>query len=46
MEKDPSLGTGWSYFVEDELYKEYLKGVGDQEEVRKLTFYLIERHAD
>jgi len=31
--KDPGLGTGWAYFVEDEPYREYLLTVTDQEEV-------------
>lgn len=32
--KDPGLGTGWGYFVEDEPYREYLLTVTDQDEVR------------
>jgi hypothetical protein len=32
--KDPGLGTGWGYFVEDEPYRKYLLTVTDQEEVR------------
>jgi hypothetical protein len=32
--KDPGLGTGWGYFVEDEPYRKYLLTVTDQDEVR------------
>ena len=32
--KDPGLGTGWGYFVEDEPYREYILSVTDQDEVR------------
>jgi hypothetical protein len=32
--KDPGLGTGWAYFVEDEPYRKFLLTVTDQEEVR------------
>jgi hypothetical protein len=31
--KDPGLGTGWGYFVEDEPYRKYLLTVTDQDEV-------------
>lgn len=31
--KDPGLGTGWGYFVEDEPYRNYLLTVTDQDEV-------------
>lgn len=34
--KDPGLGTGWGYFVEDELYRSYLLTVTDQKEVSLL----------
>lgn len=33
-EKDPGLGTGWAYFVEDEPYREHLLKYTDQQEVR------------
>lgn len=35
-QKDPGLGTGWSYFVEDGPYREFLKTVTDQDEVCNL----------
>ncbi|KAF8218354.1 hypothetical protein K438DRAFT_1953168 [Mycena galopus ATCC 62051] len=31
--KDPGLGTGWSYMLENELYREYLLTVTDQKEM-------------
>lgn len=34
-DKDPILGSGWGYFVEDTGYQEVLRGYGDQEEVRR-----------
>ena len=33
-EKDPILGSGWGYFVEDTGYREILSMYGDQKEVR------------
>lgn len=41
---DPGLGTGWSYFVEDEPYRKYLLTVTDQDEVRNcfLVMYYFE----
>ncbi|KAE9385245.1 hypothetical protein BT96DRAFT_1092095 [Gymnopus androsaceus JB14] len=35
--RDPGLGTGSSYFVEDEPYQEFLKGVTDQHEMSTCT---------
>lgn len=35
-EKDPILGRGWGYFVEDKGYKAVLAEYGDQEEVRRM----------
>ena len=32
-EKDPILGSGWAYFVEDAGYKEVLAEYGEQQEV-------------
>ena len=32
--KDPILGSGWGYFVEDSGYKEQISAYGDQKEVR------------
>ncbi|KAJ7635987.1 hypothetical protein DFH06DRAFT_1002998, partial [Mycena polygramma] len=31
--KDPGLGTGWAYMVENEPYREYLRTVTDQKEM-------------
>ncbi|KAJ7844968.1 hypothetical protein B0H13DRAFT_1647725 [Mycena leptocephala] len=31
--RDPGLGTGWSYFVENEPYRQYLLSVTDQKEM-------------
>lgn len=33
--KDPSLGPGWGYVVENAAYHEYLLTVTDQKEVSK-----------
>lgn len=33
VEKDPILGSGWGYFVEDAGYHELLRSYGDQDEV-------------
>ncbi len=35
-EKDPILGAGWGYFVEDDAYEEILMGYGTQKDVRIL----------
>ena len=35
-QKDPILGSGWGYFVEDVKYREVLAAYADQEEVRLL----------
>ncbi len=32
-EKDPILGSGWGYFVEDEGYQAIIGGYGSQDEV-------------
>ncbi|KAJ7595933.1 hypothetical protein C8J56DRAFT_1001776 [Mycena floridula] len=44
--KDPGLGTGFSYFVEDEPYHEYVKTLGDQEEINTCTGLLVVDHAN
>jgi hypothetical protein len=31
--KDPGLGTGWGYFIEDKPYRKYLLMVTDQDKV-------------
>ncbi|RDX39929.1 hypothetical protein OH76DRAFT_1366991 [Lentinus brumalis] len=36
-EKDPILGSGWGYFVEDTGYQTVLKGYGEQDEVSTCT---------
>ena len=33
-DRDPALGSGWGYFVEDSGYKEVLAAYGNQTEVR------------
>jgi hypothetical protein len=35
--KDPDLGPGWAYMVNIGPYREYLRGVTDQKEVRFQT---------
>jgi hypothetical protein len=32
--KDPGLGTGWAYMVENEVYRSWLLTATDQKEVR------------
>lgn len=39
--KDPALGNGWAYFVEDALFREFLLTVTDQEEV-KVSMVFVE----
>lgn len=31
--RDPALGSGWAYFVEDEPYREHILKYADQEDV-------------
>ena len=38
--KDPGLGTGLSYFVEDKAYRKYLLTVADQEEVQTFAVWI------
>ncbi|KAJ7589417.1 hypothetical protein C8J56DRAFT_1049073 [Mycena floridula] len=45
-QKDPGLGTGWAYFVEDAPYQEYVKSLGDQEEVNTCTGLSAVDHAN
>ena len=33
--RDPSMSSGWGYFVEDTGYKAWLNGFTDQQEVRR-----------
>ena len=37
--KDPILGSGWGYFVEDAGFHEVLAGYKDQEEVRACALF-------
>lgn len=37
-DKDPGLGTGWSYFVENEPYKAFTDTLGPQDEVNTFFF--------
>ena len=32
--RDPALGSGWGYFVEDGAYRQYLQTTADQKDVR------------
>lgn len=32
-ERDPALGSGWGYFVEDRTYREFLKARVNDDEV-------------
>ncbi|KAF7358779.1 CxC2 domain-containing protein [Mycena sanguinolenta] len=36
--RDPGLGTGWAYFVENEPYRQYLLTVTDQNEATALDY--------
>lgn len=40
-QKDPILGSGWGYFVEDTKYREVLGAYADQEEVCDRTDVLL-----
>ncbi|KAI1792316.1 hypothetical protein LXA43DRAFT_1093838 [Ganoderma leucocontextum] len=44
--KDPILGSGWGYFVEDTGYKELLAEYGDQEEICTCTGLSAIDHAN
>ncbi|KAJ7576314.1 hypothetical protein C8J56DRAFT_1007515 [Mycena floridula] len=44
--KDPGLGTGWGYFVEDSVYQKYCKGLGDQTEMNSCTGLSAVDHAN
>jgi hypothetical protein len=39
-DKDPALGSGWAYYVEDKPFREYIKSVEDQQEASNM-FYAI-----
>jgi hypothetical protein len=34
INKEPTLGLGWSYFVDNAPYSDFIKGYIDQNEVR------------
>ena len=36
--RDPALGSGWGYFVEDSDYRAHLREYVDQDEVRSTPF--------
>ncbi|KAJ7585741.1 hypothetical protein C8J56DRAFT_1053045 [Mycena floridula] len=44
--KDPGLGTGWAYFLEDEPYRDYVATLGDQEEENTCTGLSAVDHAN
>ncbi|KAJ7429706.1 hypothetical protein B0H11DRAFT_2166764 [Mycena galericulata] len=44
--KDPALGTGWAYMVEDEEYRAYLRGVTDQKEMNTCSGLAALDHAN
>ncbi|TDL13692.1 hypothetical protein BD410DRAFT_686190, partial [Rickenella mellea] len=44
--KDPGLGTGWAYFVEDEAYRKYLLSCTDQQEMSTCTGLAALDHAN
>ncbi|RDX40319.1 hypothetical protein OH76DRAFT_1459536 [Lentinus brumalis] len=44
--KDPILGSGWAYFVEDTGYHEVLAGYGDQKEMSTCTGLSAVDHAN
>lgn len=37
--RDPPLGSGWGYFVEDTAYREHVLTYADQNEVRVVSFF-------
>lgn len=39
--KDPGLGTGWAYVMENAPYRHYLLSVTDQKEVRTVALNLL-----
>ncbi|KAI9068672.1 hypothetical protein FKP32DRAFT_1672009 [Trametes sanguinea] len=45
-EKDPILGSGWSYSVQDEAFREILRGYLDQEEISTCTGLSAIDHAN
>ncbi|KAI9058883.1 hypothetical protein FKP32DRAFT_1606369 [Trametes sanguinea] len=45
-EKDPILGSGWTYFVQDAAFREILKGYLDQEEISTCTGLSAIDHAN
>ncbi|KAH9855406.1 hypothetical protein C2E23DRAFT_724163 [Lenzites betulinus] len=45
-DRDPFLGNGWGYFVEDTGYHEVLKGYRDQDEISSCTGFAAIDHAN
>ncbi|KAJ7575804.1 hypothetical protein C8J56DRAFT_1063043 [Mycena floridula] len=45
-EKDPGLGTGFAYFVEDPPYQEYCQSLGEQTEMNSCTGLSAVDHAN
>jgi len=43
-ERDPSLGGGWAFFVEEQGYKDYLKARWDQKQDVRRLFLLHHRY--
>ena len=43
MERDPVLGSGWAYFVEDKPYLDYVLSHADEEDVSTLALNLRPR---
>lgn len=39
IQDDPALGSGLTYYVEEEAYQNYLKGCPSQTEVRHFALY-------
>ncbi|TFK81406.1 hypothetical protein K466DRAFT_502162 [Polyporus arcularius HHB13444] len=46
VQKDPILGSGWAYFVEDTGYRELLSAYGDQKEMSSCTGLSAVDHAN
>ena len=43
MERDPVLGSGWAYFVEDKPYLDYVLSHADEEDVSPFALNLRQR---
>lgn len=40
-DRDPDLGSGWGYFVEDSSYREHVLKYADQHEVRDAGYSIL-----